>query len=46
MQQHGHRTAPLQIARFVKADIVNFLKSLEVWRNIMYQMMQLKINGF
>jgi hypothetical protein len=25
---------------------VNFLKSLEVWRNIMYQMMQLKINGF
>jgi hypothetical protein len=27
-------------------DNVNFLKSLEFWRNIMYQMMQLKIHGF
>jgi hypothetical protein len=51
--EHGHRTAPLQIARFLKAvlrkklsDIVNFLKSLEFWRNIMYQMMQLKMHGF
>jgi hypothetical protein len=26
--------------------IVNFLKSLEFWRNIMYQMMQLKMHGF
>jgi hypothetical protein len=40
MQQHGHRLAPLQTARFLKAvprkklsDIVNFLKSLEFWRN-------------
>jgi hypothetical protein len=39
MQQHGHRTAPLQTAGFLKAvprkklsDIVNFLKSLEFWR--------------
>jgi hypothetical protein len=53
MQQHGHRTAPLQTARFPKgvprkklSDIVNFLKSLEFWRNIMYQMMQLKMHGF
>jgi hypothetical protein len=53
MQQHGHRTAPLQTARFLKAvprkklsDIVNFLKSLEFWRTIMYQMMQLKMHGF
>ena len=52
-QQHGHRTAPLQTARFLKAvprkklsDIVNFLKSLEFWRNIMYQMVQLKMHGF
>jgi hypothetical protein len=45
---------PLQSARFLKAvprkkklsDIVNFLKSLEFWRNIMYQMMQLKMHGF
>jgi hypothetical protein len=28
------------------SDIVNFLKSLEFWRNIMYQMMQLKMHGF
>jgi hypothetical protein len=53
MQQHGHRTAPLQTARFLKAvprkklsDIVNFLKSLEFCRNIMYHMMQLKMRGF
>jgi hypothetical protein len=53
MQQHGHRTAPLQTARFLKtvprkklSDIVNFLKNLEFWKNIMYQMMQLKIHGF
>jgi hypothetical protein len=54
MQQHGHRRAPLQTARFLKAvprkkklsDIVNFLKSLEFWINIMYQMMQLKMHGF
>jgi hypothetical protein len=54
MQQHDHRTAPLQTAGFLKAvsrkkklsDIVNFLKSLEFWRNIMYQMMQLKMHGF
>jgi hypothetical protein len=53
MQQHGHRTAPLQTARFLKAvpqknlsDIVNFLKSLEFWRNIMYQIMRLKMHGF
>jgi hypothetical protein len=53
MQQHGHRTAPLQTARFLKvvprkklSDIVNFLKSLECWRNIMYQMMHLKMHGF
>jgi hypothetical protein len=52
MQQRGHRTTPLQTARFLKAvprkksDIVNFLKSLEFWRNIMYQMMQLKMLGF
>jgi hypothetical protein len=53
MQQHGHRTAPFQTARILKAvpqkklsDIVNFLKSLEFWRNIMYQMMQLKMHGF
>jgi hypothetical protein len=26
--------------------IVNFLKSLEFWRNIMYQMMHLKMHGF
>jgi hypothetical protein len=52
-QQHGHRTAPLQIARFLKAvprkklsHIVNFLKSLEFWRNIMYQMMQMKMHSF
>jgi hypothetical protein len=38
MQQHGHRTAPLQIVQFLKevpqkklSDIVNFLKSLEIW---------------
>jgi hypothetical protein len=36
MQQHGHRTASLQTARFLKAvprkklsNIVNFLKSLD-----------------
>jgi hypothetical protein len=52
MQQHGHRTAPLQTVRFLKAvprklsDIVYSLKSLEFWRNIMYQMMQLKMHGF
>jgi hypothetical protein len=53
MHQHGHRTAPLQTARFLKAalqkklsDIVNFLKSLDFWRNIMYQMVQLKMHGF
>jgi hypothetical protein len=53
MQQHGHRPAPLQTARFLKtvpqkklSDIVNFLKNLEFWRNIMYQMMQLKMHGF
>jgi hypothetical protein len=53
MQQHGHRTAPLQTARFRKAvprkklsDIVYFMKSLEFWRNIMYEMMQLKMHGF
>jgi hypothetical protein len=53
MQQHGHRTAPLQNARFLKAVprkkklsyILNFLKSLEFWRNIMYQMMQLKMHA-
>jgi hypothetical protein len=28
------------------SDIVNFLKSLEFWRNIMYQMMQMKMHGF
>jgi hypothetical protein len=28
------------------ADIVNFLKSLEFLRNIMFQMMQLKMHGF
>jgi hypothetical protein len=46
MQQHGHRTAPLQTAQSLKevarkklSDIVNFPKSLEFWRNIMYQMM-------
>jgi hypothetical protein len=39
MQEHGHRTAPLQTARFLKAvpwqrsGIVNFLKRLEFWRN-------------
>jgi hypothetical protein len=44
MQQHGHRTTPLQIARFLKAvprkknSDVNFLKSMELWRYIMYQM--------
>jgi hypothetical protein len=26
------------------SDIVNFLKSLEFWRNITYQMMQLKMH--
>jgi hypothetical protein len=53
MQQHGHRTAPLQTARFLKAVprkklsyIVNFLKSLEFWRNIMYRTVQLKMHGF
>jgi hypothetical protein len=64
MRQHGHRTAPPQITRFLKAvprkklsdivnfphkklsDIANFLKSLEFWRNFMYQMMQLKMHGF
>jgi hypothetical protein len=52
MQLHGHRTAPLQTTRFLeavpwkKSDIVNFLKSLEFWRNIMYHMMQLKMRGF
>jgi hypothetical protein len=51
--KHGHRTTPLQTARFLKpvprkmlSNIVNFLKSLEFWRNIMYQMMQLKMHGF
>jgi hypothetical protein len=28
------------------SDIVNFLKSLEFCRNIMYEMMQLKMHGF
>jgi hypothetical protein len=28
------------------SDHVNFLKSLEFWKNIMYQMMQLKMRGF
>jgi hypothetical protein len=28
------------------SDIVYSLKSLEFWRNIMYQMMQLKMHGF
>jgi hypothetical protein len=28
------------------SDIVNFLRSLEFLRNIMYQMMQLKMHGF
>jgi hypothetical protein len=28
------------------SDIVNFLKSLEFWGNIVYQMMHLKMNGF
>jgi hypothetical protein len=28
------------------SDIVNFLKSLEFCRNIMYHMMQLKMRGF
>jgi hypothetical protein len=28
------------------SEIVNFLKSLEFLRNIMYQMMQLKMHGF
>jgi ABC-type polysaccharide transport system permease subunit len=28
------------------SDIVNFLKSLDFWRNIMYQMVQLKMHGF
>jgi hypothetical protein len=53
MQQHCHRTAPLQTTPFLKAvprkklsDIVYFWKSLEFWRNIMYQMMQLKMHGF
>jgi hypothetical protein len=53
IQQHGHCTAPIRIARFFKAvpqkkmsDIVNFLKILEFWRNIMYQMMQLEMHGF
>jgi hypothetical protein len=53
MQQHSHRTAPRQTAQFLKAvfqkklsDIVNFLKSLEFWINIMYQMMQPKMHGF
>jgi hypothetical protein len=52
MQQQGHRMAPLQTARFLKAapqkklsDIVNFLKSLDFWRNIMYQIVQLKMHG-
>jgi hypothetical protein len=52
MQQRGHRTAPRQTARFLKAvprkklsDNVHFLKSLEFWRN-MHQMMQLKMHGF
>jgi hypothetical protein len=47
-QQHG----PLQIVGFLEAvprkklsDIVNFLKSLEFWRNI-YEMMQLKMHCF
>jgi hypothetical protein len=53
IQHHGHRTAPIQTARFLNAvprkklsEIVNFLKSLEFLRNIMYQMMQLKMHGF
>jgi hypothetical protein len=52
MQQHGHRTAPLQTAQFLRAvsrkklsGIVNFLKNVEFWRNIMYQMMPLKMHG-
>jgi hypothetical protein len=53
MQQHGRRTVPLPTTRFLKvvpqkkmSYIVNFLKSFEIWRNIMYQMMQLKMHGF
>jgi hypothetical protein len=52
MQQHSHRMEPLQIAQFLKgvpqkelSEIVNSLKSLEFWRNIMYQMMLLKMHG-
>jgi hypothetical protein len=53
MQRHGHCTIPSQTARFLKAvprkkslDIINFLKCLEFWRNIMNQMMQLETHGF
>jgi hypothetical protein len=28
------------------SHIVNFLKSLEFWRNIIYQMIQMKMRGF
>jgi hypothetical protein len=55
-QQCGHRTKPLQIARFLEtvprkklSDIVNFLKSLKFSTNHhtpVYQMMQLKMHGF
>jgi hypothetical protein len=37
---------PIPQSRKKLLDIVDFLKSLEFWRNIMYQMMQLKMNGF
>jgi hypothetical protein len=55
MQQHGHRTATLQTARFLKAcssakKVVRREFSekfgINFWRNIKYQMMQLKMHGF
>jgi hypothetical protein len=50
---YGAARSPLYTARFLKAvprkncqALWIFLISLEFWRNIMYQMMQLKMHGF
>jgi hypothetical protein len=53
MQQHGHHRAPLQTSQFLKAvpqkKVVRhceFSEKFIIWKNIMYQMMQLKMHGF
>jgi hypothetical protein len=53
MQQHDHRTAPLQTARFLKkfrekkvVRLCKFSEKFGILEKIMNQMMQLKMHGF